>query len=204
MISLQAIYHELRTLPPASPQEEKGSRKYVFERLIDLLNSPDLFPSQGPMHPLLALISQMMKRQMVAIGFRPAVPTITFAVGRHQSQSGLILLIMLPPNYIEQVRQNPIQALGGVVFVASQLRDFVCHQYDKRRSRLRAHAFVAEFLRVMRLHHEHEGLHWEPNDYQRSILEEYPDGLASLASDLVYPTPALIILIQVQEEGNYE
>jgi hypothetical protein len=204
MISLQAIYHELRTLPRVSPQEEEASSRRVFERLIDILESTDLLPHEEPVHALITLFSQMMKQHVISITLKPEIPTVTFAVGLLPPQSSLMPVIVFPSNYLEQIRENPLQALGGVVFIASQVRDFVYHQLEPQRSLKRAHAFEVEFLRVMCLHHEHEGLLWEPNDYQRSILEEYPDGLASLASDLVYPTPALTILIQVQEEGNDE
>ncbi|GHO98665.1 hypothetical protein KSF_087130 [Reticulibacter mediterranei] len=201
-MTLQTLYHELRTLPSASQQA--ASIRNVFERLCVLLLAPDLLPAQEPVHVLIALFSQMMKHHIISLSLKPGVPTVAFAIAFRLSQPSRTPVIVIPPNCLEQIRANPLHALGGMVFIASHARDFLCNRLERHHTLLRAYAFEAEFLRQMRSLHKREGLPWELNEYQQALFAQYPEGLASLSSDLVYPTPALTILIQIQEERNDE
>lgn len=94
-------------------------------------------------------------------------------------------LTILPLQWVRMFGRDPIKQMGLVVFIASQSVDYfherVFTEAEKVVERARAHE--AEYLLTI----QHLAPAWEPDRYQRSILGDYPEGLASArAQPLLY------------------
>jgi hypothetical protein len=91
-------------------------------------------------------------------------------------------------NIDELPEGDPAVELGrcAILFVGAQVVDFYNDRLiSDRAAPRRWHAYEAEFLRTLRQHLPG----WTPNDYQRQILEKFPDGLDTAGVDL-YPIKA--------------
>ncbi len=109
--------------------------------------------------------------------------------------NGKFTIFLLPENWLEMVDQDAIMQLGGLIFCGSQARDFYNEKYGDLAAKTgethspavrRAAAFEAEWLMYCRGIQETSKAEWHPNDYQKSIMADYPKGLASLPPELWY------------------
>jgi hypothetical protein len=136
--------------------------------------------------------------------FRPAghsqVPSLSFVVLQHQFPAAHIGQIkrqlaavnlqpplnldkdasfLCPMNWLEQCRENLTYCLGGLVFNASQCRDYynghINREYDPMLIRQRGMGYEAEFLHLAMKHQP-----FEPNHYQKAVMTKYPEGVASI------------------------
>jgi len=75
--------------------------------------------------------------------------------------------VIVPYQWIELIKKNPILQCGGLVFIASQAQDYYNDKFGKNDMQRRAMGNEAEFLKT--------ALQIEPsyklNDYQRQVLE---------------------------------
>lgn len=200
---LPTIYQELRTISePASPQQEEQALLNTFDRLTQILTTEEVSLSQE-LEALVTLFAQVMSRRLIALAVdsHQQFSHLTLVVW-HPSKQRLVPMIVFPRTYLTQVREDPLQQLGCLIHLAGQVRDLVTGQLDQKVSIQRAQAFEAEFLRQMQQQHNQEGLPWVLNEYQQSLMQEYPEGLASLSPELIYPTPTLMMLIELPEEEN--
>jgi len=145
-----------------------------FSEMVDKLRSSS--------NPRLAALGKLTWR---LVGNR----VVPFAVSQEIKVIGLGIIvrgdvklgvIMAPMDWLERVENNPVNAMGGVVFVSSKARDYwngkivTVHSEEDE---CRALAYEAEYLLT------HPNL--VPNDYQQKVLNKFPNGLAS-APELVY------------------
>lgn len=126
------------------------------------------------------------------------VPTISFTMmgGPGKKPAAFVLC---PPLWNEMLEQDYIYQLGGVVFCASQCCDFYNEKFQHQQNnpiglqdqdvQRRAWAYEAEYLNVVKEHlPEHQF-----NDYQKKVMEEFPNGLLSLPENLVYQSKPFVI-----------
>lgn len=76
--------------------------------------------------------------------------------------------------------------------MSSQARDFYTGKIEGNNNEeinFRARAFEAEALLTLKKMAEDEGITLHFNDFQRAILEKFPEGLKSLPAGSNYPTP---------------
>jgi hypothetical protein len=183
---LQAI-REAKELRPDHPsytvvKEIEG----LFTGSVDFLRGT--FPNQ-PIRRLTSVMWEVVGHKIVPVGYGMGVPSLTFAVdGSVEAPRAVILS---PKNWHEMVRQDPVTQLGAVVFVGSQAVDYANERFtvDPECVKTRALAYEAEYLLTVRsLSPE-----WEFGEYQRKIMEEFPEGLATpRAHKVVYPIKPLI------------
>lgn len=83
---------------------------------------------------------------------------------------------LCPDNWLEQCRQNLTYCLGGVVFNASQCRDYYNNKLD-RNCIARAMAYESEFLHLAMKHKP-----FTPDEYQSKVMKTYPDGIGTIRS----------------------
>ncbi len=112
------------------------------------------------------------------------VPTLGLAVNKSQN----IAFIIMPWDFAESVQKNCNYKVGGIVFVASQVRDYLTdHYFDKKIDEKqlgsffppsvvmdRCRAYEAEYILTMQSIGE-----MKLNKYQQDLLEKFPQGLAT-------------------------
>ncbi len=95
-------------------------------------------------------------------------------------------LVLIPENWYEMVRRDPLAQLGAVVWAGSQAVDFANHKIRESQDAdalARAGAYEAEYLLTIR----RTSPHWEPHAYQSAVIERYPEGTRTEhVRDLVY------------------
>jgi hypothetical protein len=98
--------------------------------------------------------------------------------GRHEPGRGIegrFACIMVPEDWLEQIKKDPIMQFGGVVCTGSQARDYFNNRIDAGTLH-RGYAFEAESLfGIQKVESD-----WKPNKYQCQIMEKYPLGTRSL------------------------
>lgn len=99
------------------------------------------------------------------------VSTITFTVVRGRDQN--IATVLVPLDWPARVKSDPLHSRLGLVFVASQLRDWFNGRILEPSVRTRAQAWEAEYL----LWVQQNDAAFMPSTYQQEILAHYPSGL---------------------------
>lgn len=112
--------------------------------------------------------------------------------------------IMMPPQWSKMMMEDPVMQTGAIIFAASQAQDFWTKKYleaadyQKRKKQnpllLRAYAYESDWLHYIKRVEEAPKLvglesQWKPNDYQRDVLNNFPNGYDSLDPELQYETP---------------
>jgi hypothetical protein len=195
---LKQWYEELRSIPvPLTHEHHQQLLTTTFCRLIDTLRSAATI-SHPQINALAGLMYEVVSQHLVPVARdRDETPRISFTLWQRPDEPPFPL-IMLPTTYLEQVREDPLHQLVGIVSIASNVRDYLCQVLALPATEVRARAFEAELLVCWRQKHEQEGLAWTPNAHQQAVLEHFPRGLESLPQALAYPTPELLIFRDLQ------
>lgn len=108
-------------LSPDRKQREDSNRiVFFFDTAVDALRSP-LFPNV-PVNEAVTLMWRLIGNRMIPSAAGP-VPTLSFtALGNDPKH--LNAAVLVPANWPDLVAQNYKYQLGGIVFVASQCRDW--------------------------------------------------------------------------------
>lgn len=162
----------------------------TFDAFVDLLRDSKRFPN-NQVNELVTLGWRLIGNKITPVVLDQwGTPTLSFAaMGKVQEHVGVIIM---PTNYIDLVREDPVMQLGAIVFTASQARDYYTGKMGNESSHdinKRARAFEADALNTLDHLAQGEGLQLEWNTYQQAILAEFPRGLEDLAENLRYPTP---------------
>jgi hypothetical protein len=191
---LKQLSEELRALPvPLTHQEHRRLLAHTLRRLIDTVRSAAT-STHPSLNALAALFFEVLKAQLVQVALvQKDLPRACFALGQH-TDAPPFLLILFPPTYLEEVREDPLHKLAGLIFIASWVRDDLCQQLSHSASETRARAFEAELLLWIKREQEREGFPWTPNGHQQAVLQQFPQGLANLPRALAYATPPCLIV----------
>ncbi len=165
-------------LPVDDPVAQIGN---VCERLftdgVDVLRS--LIPNER-VRALSRVVWDLIgnKRALVALG--PDVPTLSFTAMRLQDTvKGIVLIPKQWPQMVEE--DTSFMQLGAILFVGVQVVDFHNDRLiGDPGAKARSRAYEAELLHTL----ARTLPSWKPNDYQRQILDSYPEGLDSKG---IYP-----------------
>jgi hypothetical protein len=173
---------EMNDLPDTDPDKQKMRlMSDTFTAAVDFLRSQ--FPNDS-IRALMAMVWDLVGHRVAPVVFGPDVPTLSFAaVQRGDVESAVIIM---PHQWLERVKVDVVNETGAIVFVGSQAVDF----YNDRirdRTAMRGAAYEAEYL----LTAKKLSPSYVFNEYQRGVLEDFPEGLASeKASSIVYPRKA--------------
>jgi len=161
----------------------------IFDAGVAYLMDNKTFPNPE-INQLMLLFARLVSNEVTPTGVTDAVPTLGFFCEKLRLDEKALVLI--PIDFVEQFRENPIRQLGALVYIASQARDFYNGRYyDRRQMKHRAYAFEAEFVLTMQLIDPE----FVPDEYQRQIIGHLPLGLRSLPpalsyESMPYPPPA--------------
>lgn len=159
-------------MPKGDPMRIKGER--LGERFTEGVAMLKLWPSPD-VRTLMSFVWDIVGNRVVPTALGPEVPTLTFAAMGNPAMPDGILFV--PHNWEGMIQEDPVCQLGALVFVGSQVVDY----YNKRVGfeveavKKRARANEAEFLLTIK---EAQPDH-KFNDWQRSVLDEFPQGLRS-------------------------
>ncbi len=164
----------------------------LFTKGVDFLRRWENIPAE-PINKLMQDVWCIVGNQIVQCAFMESMPvkTITFAAygnkGNDPAPKGVILL---PINYIAQVETNATSAFGALVFIGSQVRDLYNGKItplDSFDTHNRASAYEAEYFLTLKNLGEKIGHPLELRcDYERELLQKYPQGLKSIDESLFY------------------
>ena len=180
LASFGASQVNVNDLPEDDPTSKVGKAcESLLTEGVDVLRS--LVPNDR-VNALARVIWDLIGHKQVLAAIGPDVSTLAFTVMgfKGQPRQGVILI---PKQWPQMVTDDPFMQLGAILFVGVQVVDY----YNDRLigdpgTRRRWHAYEAELLRTLRTLLPS----WQLNEYQREILERFPDGLDSKDVDL-YP-----------------
>lgn len=176
-----------RPVPP-EPAEFSLRTVEAFGNAVDFLRNPDRFPNRK-INDLMELLSQLINREIPVQPSRD-VQSITFSIpvrGKIQYP-----VIRIPYTYLRQVVADPVYEACGIVMMASQCRDYHLGKIRPDNGEeifFRSRAYEAEALLSFSRMADEERFILEMNDYQKELLVEFENGLASARRGLEYPTP---------------
>lgn len=183
---LQAI-REAKELTQDNPDYTQAKEvEALFTGGVDFLRS--VFPNPV-IRRLASVVYEAVGQKITPVCWGLAVRSLSFLVVGPRSAPQA--MIHAPQKWADMVRKDPIMQLGALVFVGSQAVDYANDRFltDQTNVKLRASAYEAEFLNTVRSLTPN----WEPCDYQTSVLQEFPDGLATpKAQKITYPVKSLV------------
>jgi hypothetical protein len=159
----------------------------MFDALVDTLREPKSFPNPR-INELVKLMWRLIGNQFIRVALNTEVgdrmPGAAFSLlGNRQVHEAII---WLPTQYAQMCVQDRIFHMGGICFNASQCRDFyngkILENGGQQLTQQRALAYEAEFLHTMA-----QSEQFKPNDWQQKVLENFPNGIASVQNLLYKP-----------------
>lgn len=152
----------LKDCDPKEPRAQRGAQtSHLFTLAVDVIRK-DL-PSPR-LKALGEAIWGVFHHQHVMLGQGPQVPSLSFAT------DGVQAFVLAPPEWANMALDNPARETGAVVMCGSQAVDFYNGRFGRDEAQTivkRAHAYEAEFLRLV-------GPHVEMDAHQKKILAEFP------------------------------
>lgn len=162
----------------------------AFDTGVDFLRDANKFRNRQ-INDLVTLLWRLVGNKVTPIVLDQwGVPSLSF-LAIENGAKGMTPLIIIPTNYLDQVRQDPINQLGGITFMASQCRDFISGVLNKHNSdsvNKRSMGYEAETLLTVQTMAKAEKVPFVWSAYQKTVLADYPLGLKSLPHGMIYPT----------------
>lgn len=162
----------------------------TFDVLVDFLRDSERFPNTE-VNELVTLTWRLIGNRRTPVTLDQwGVKSLSFVA--YKEESSQKAMFIMPTDFIDLVREDPVMQMGAVVFNASQGRDFYTGRLISDGSQIvnrRARAFEAETLHTLSRMAKGEGVTLRWNPYQSGVLNEFPQGLRDLPNRLNYPTP---------------
>jgi len=152
----------------------------VVTETVHFLQTPELFCCPK-VNDLMRLVWNIIGQGIAPCAVVEGVPSVSFTVV--SAQHGPRAVILMPPDWMQQMAADPLMQVGSLVFVGSQARDYyrgkIKSAADSALVGQRARAYEAEYLLALRAMG-----YTKFNEYQEAVLSEYPNGVpAELAYD---------------------
>ncbi|HUW24358.1 MAG TPA: hypothetical protein VMW04_01890 [Patescibacteria group bacterium] len=162
----------------------------AFDAFVDFLRDQRTFPNK-PINKLVTLMWKLVGNKRIPVvldqwGF----PSVCFAVLGNEKRPKP--LIIIPQDFLQQVRESPESQIGIIAYMASQCRDAYANKITGKNSQevnRRAQAYEAETFLTLKEMAAKEGITLRLIPFQEKILERFPHGLRDLPQELKYRTP---------------
>ena len=174
-------------LPDGDPLKKLGNNiGDIFTFMVEMLRDPASFPNQE-INELLNLTWWLVNQKVVQVGLNPKMETIHFGSNLECSRG----MFAVPHDWDKQCRQRRVFCTGGLVWAASQCRDFYNGRMQKTDETVlpRARGYESEYYLTLATARKEL---FKPNEYQKRIMDNYPDGLESV-KHLLYPRKNFMI-----------
>ena len=171
-----------------APTEWEGivpATSLLIDHSVDLLRNPKAILHHD-INKLMANLWRLVGNKVVPIAIASEIPFGYKGLFFMCEEKGFGLVrvlmanILVPVNWIQQVKEDRWKQMGGLVFVASQANDLYHQKLAQGQSEAclkRAQAWEAEFLHYLS-HWANSG--FVADDYQKQIMNAFPKGLDSL------------------------
>lgn len=148
--------------------EKLGNRFTEGVAMLKLWPNPNV-------RTLMSMVWDIVGHRVVPIALGPEVESLTFGAMGNPAMPDAIIFV--PPKWEKLIQEDPVCQLGALVFVGSQAVDYYNGRvgYEPEAMKRRARANEAEFLMTIKTDTPAHKM----NDWQASVLEEFPEGLSS-------------------------
>ena len=158
----------------------------MFTYLVDVLRNPESFPDPH-INRLMRLTWRLVGNRVIPASVMGGIPSLHFYY-EAEGGSNPFGLFAAPMDWANQCIHNRVFCMGGLVWASSMARDswngrWLLGYPDQQKLRAevvnihhRAKAFESQFLHVMARHER-----FKANDYQRQVMDTYPDGIGSVS-----------------------
>lgn len=167
----------VRDLPAGAAKEKGLEMERQFTTVVDILRN---FPNPH-ICELGKLLWNLVEHSITPVAVGPDVPTISFAaLGAargdkiEEPRRGLIIL---PLNWLDELKNHPTYITGGVIYVGSQCRDLYNGRIVQDGMDLvvdRAAAYEAEYVLTMQ-----KMAGPSPIPRHQGLVKKYPEGIKS-------------------------
>lgn len=157
-----------------------------FSDLVDVMRKDNWLPLPA-INTLMTLFWRIVGNNVTPVVMNPSVPTLSFWCEIHQSvghQNRSLATIMIPHNWHDLLVEDAHMQMGALVFAASQAKDYWNHKFPsstKKEIHDRAWSYESELFHYF----VRTSPGFKANSYQSKIMEEYPNGIASVDSHYV-------------------
>ena len=163
----------IRDLDPDDPLRQPGLLiERVVTETVHFLRTPELFCCPK-VNDLMGLVWNIIGQDIAPCAVVEGVPSVSFTVV--SAQHGPQAVILMPPDWMQQMAADPLMQVGSLVFVGSQARDYyrgkIKSAADSALVGQRARAYEAEYLLALRA----TG-YTKFNEYRRPCSANTPTG----------------------------
>lgn len=184
MPELERFLSEQQELSIPDKEQLLPVSKSVIIKMCNLLAVDQRFSEEIAIASL--QFEALLEQDYVDLEIDEETPSLIFALGL--SPEGLSPVLLVPPDYVKQVRSNPAWQLGIVVYNASFTVDLFNKKVVNGLSRMeaiyRARAREVEVLLTMKRLGVFEKFELQWNETQMSLLRQFPQGLKSLPEQI--------------------
>jgi hypothetical protein len=182
LVALWSNPVNINDLPESDPIAALGRTcETLFTDGVDVLRaSPN-----DRISALARVVWDLIGHKQIQVVIGPDVQSLTFTC--MQLRGVLQGFVLVPKRWPEMIKADAFMQSGALLFVGAQLVDFHNDRLINEASTgvyadapPRWYAYEAEFLRTIKQLLPD----WAPNEYQRKLMEEYPDGLDSAGVEL--------------------
>lgn len=178
-----------RDLPPGNEIKVLAeAASSLLREEVEFLATSERFPNQR-INELAFLLGALMNEKIVRLVLANVFTEVAFwAEGQEEEE---VAFILAPLDFSLYHYRSRVDWLSDLVCVASFAKDFCCGKHVEGIAGVkeRAAAYAAEFLLTM----QKVEPDLQPDDHQREILAQYPQGLDSLPAGLRYETGPLVV-----------
>lgn len=149
-----------------------------FTDLVSVMKKYEYF-SNPSINELMSLFYLLVGNKISPVAVNDAVSALNFWCETTNRQS--LSVVMLPLNWHEMLIEDAYMQMGAMVFAASQSKDYWNNRFipdEKKEIHKRASSYEAELLHYF-LRNSND---FKPNEYQKKIMNNYPNGIASVDS----------------------
>ena len=157
-----------------------------FTNLVDLMREERYLPLPS-INNLVTLLWRIVGNRIAPVAMAQSVSTLSFWC-EMQQKNGVprsIAIILMPENWHDMLVKNPHEQMGAIVFAASHAKDYWNHKFlppnTPIEAKERAWSNESELLHYF----SRNVPNFKPTEYQFHIMQKYPLGTKSVASNYV-------------------
>jgi hypothetical protein len=176
-----------------SPDYEKNSKTVLdlFYDFLAYLEDNQRFPN-STINSLSTFMFRLLKDEHIALVFFEEELYDHMVLMLDVENGVETPALYIPQSFTSKVAYSPEEQIGVIASTISQCRDYFCGQVNGRNKEVietRALACEAEALLALLEIAKREKVVLKLSDFQKTLLRDFPNGLADLDEGLWYPNP---------------
>lgn len=146
-----------------------------FSDLVDVMRKSKYIDLK-PINDLMSLFWRLVGNKVCPAAISDSVPSLSFYCEIRANKS--MAVIICPEKWHDMLIADAHYQMGAMVFAASQAKDYWNNKFIVEKKEIiekRAYSFEAELLNFF----AKTVVGFKPNDYQKHVIEKYPEGIKS-------------------------